>query len=251
VTRCLALVFVALVPTAAVADPVADVNAAVARWELSCSAPTDLGDCTRTRTVIVAHHCGPQTHEVSVLRRVRTARAAQAAITAALAALEKRPDAGEPAVAAAVLRGRTSLAEAAYEDFLRLRFPTGLDFSDRGKAASTRRFTAFLDQARKKLEAAEAAYQRVAQHPGVVPLLRLRALARTGQLHARFADLLRTAEIPRDVRTGTFAADKKAAFCAAIVEASEGNVARASEAFEECRAMADGKEPWAAACASP
>jgi hypothetical protein len=254
VTRHLVLVVLAIVqaaPVAAEPDPATQVNAAVARWELACETPTDLGDCTRTRTIAVAHHCAPETRDIAVLRRMGPARAAQAVLMAALAALEKRTDIAEPAVAAAVLRARTALAEAAYEDFLRLRFPTALDFSDRRKADSQKRFTAFLDDARKKLEAAEAAYQRVAHHPGVVPLLRLRALARTGQLNARFADLLRTAEIPRDVRTGAFAVDKIAAFCDAIVEASEVHAGRASAAFEECRAMAGGQPPWAAACASP
>ncbi|HEU5058757.1 MAG TPA: hypothetical protein VFU21_19625, partial [Kofleriaceae bacterium] len=157
-------------------------------------------------------------------------------------------DAGQPDLSAAAARARTALAEAAYEDFLRLRFPTGLDFSPRRRERSARRFRAFLDQARKELDAAAEAYRAVGQHPGGTPELRLRALARTGQLDARFVEILLGAEIPRDVRTGELAADKIAAYCDQMEASIAAVEERADAAFAECRAQAAGKAPWAAVC---
>ena len=232
-------------------DAVAAVDRAISGWERSCGGPTELGACTRTRVVAVDNRCEMSGRTVEVRRSPKSARAAQVALAVALAALEKRADAALPAQAAAAARGRSSLAEAAYEDFLRLRFPTGLDFSGARKKDSEKRFNAFFVEARKRLDSATEAYRHVADHPGVTAELRLRAAARTGQLHARFAELLLGAEIPRDVRTGDLAADKIAAFCDVMEDEITPIEERARVAFEECRALAAGQGPWAAVCDWP
>jgi hypothetical protein len=237
------------VPAAAQGDPVAAVERAIARWELSCPAPNELGDCTRSRTVAVSHHCQKEIQEVTTRRNAKAARAAQADIAAALAGLEMLPDeARDPHLAWVGARARIAIAEAAYEELVRLRFPAGLDFSDRKARASKVRFDAFVREAGARLDAALAAYQRVARHPGANPALRLRAAARSGQVSARFAEILRSAEIPRDVRTGPFAADKIAAFCDTMGDLVEVHEERARAAFEECRAMNGDAAPWGAVC---
>jgi hypothetical protein len=239
-------------PAAAEPDPVAALESAIARWELSCRRPNDLGDCTSTRAVAVSHHCEKQMREVTNRRAGKAARAAQADIAAAIAALEKLPDAAsDPRISWVGARARTAVAEAAFEDLVRLRFPTGLDFSGRNAKASRERFDAFIKAAGSRLDAALAAYQQVYRHPGATTALRLRALARRGQLSARFAEILRSAEIPRDVRTGELAADKIDAFCDALVQVIEPHEQNARTAFEECVAMGGGAGMWAAVCASP
>jgi hypothetical protein len=249
----------ALVPAAAAADPVrlpddpvAALDRAVARWEASCRAPTADGACTRTRTVALKKdRCARETHAIDLVRSTKAARAARAALTVALTAVEQQPDAARPALAAVAARGRSALAEAAYEDFLRLRFPTGLDFSGARGARSQKRFAAFLDQATKALDAATEAYRRVSEHAGATHELRLRALARTGQLNADFAEMLLGSEIPRNVRTGELAADKIDAYCGAMAENVEPVEDRARALFEECSALAAGQPPWAAVCGAP
>ncbi len=249
----LAMLVALLVPVAAAAeaDPVAALDRAIARWDAACRAPTADGACTRSRTVSVDNRCETSMRTVAVLRKPKAGRAGQVALAAALAALEKRADAAQPALAAAAARGRSSLAEAAYEDLLRLRFPTGLDFSGSRKKDSEKRFNAFFGEARKRLEKATEAYRRLAEHPGATAELRLRAAARTGQLHAHFASLLLGAEIPRDVRTGDMAVDKIAAFCDVMEDEVNPIEERARVAFEECRALAAGQAPWAAVCDGP
>lgn len=248
VTRSLTLLLLVLLPAPAAADPdpAAAVEAAIARWELSCRAPNDLGDCTRTRTVKAAHHCGPEMREVENRRNARAARAAQAELVTALAALEKNSGTGDSQLAWVSVRARTAIAEAAYEEVLRLRFPLGLDFSRGKEKASRARFDAFLRDARNKLDTALTAYRNVAQHPGATTALRLRAVARRGQLSAHFTEIFLTAEIPRDVRTGEMAADKIDAYCDAVSEAVDPNEENARAAFEECLAMGAGM--WAAVC---
>lgn len=252
-THRLLAVFLVILPAAAAADqdPVGAVDRAIALWEAACRAPGDDGACTHTRATAVAKRCGPTARTVEVRRNPKRARAARAALAAALAALEKHPDAGQPDLAVAAARGQTALAEMAYEDFLRLRFPTGLDFSNKRRVESQKRFTAFFDHAKKKLDLATEAYQQISLHPGVTAELRLRALARTGQLSARLVDLLIGAEIPRDVRTGDLAADKISAYCNAMSDVTDPMQERADNAFEECRALAAGQPPWAAICARP
>ena len=249
----------ALLPATAVADPVslpddpaAALDRAVARWDAACRAPTADGACTRTRTIALdKDRCTRETHAIELLRSPKAARSARAALAAALTDLEARPDAARPELAAAAARGRSALAEAAYEDFLRLRFPTGLDFSRKHSARSQKRFAAFIDQARKQLDAATGAYRLVSDHAGASHELRLRALARTGQLNARFVELLLGSEIPRDVRTGEMAADKIAAYCDAMSDSIGPMEERARALFEECGALAAGQPPWSAICGAP
>ena len=248
--RRFAVLLVLLLATVAAADtdPAETVDRAIARWDAACPGPTTDGACTHSRTLSVKGRCAPTAVTVEVRRSAKAARAARAALTAALAALDKHPDAALPTLAAAAARGRGALAEIAYEDFLRLRFPTGLDFSGRGRVRAQKRFTAFLEEARKKLDAAIEAYRAASLHPAATRDLRLRALARTGQLSARFVELLLGGEIPRDVRREPMAADKVAAYCDALEEQIGPMEERARAAFEDCRAAAAGQAPWATLC---
>ena len=244
-------VLLLLLPAAAAGaddDPGEAVDRAIAGWDAACPGPTADGACTRSRTTSVKGRCAPTAVAVEVPRSAKAARTARAALTAALAALDKHPDAAQPTLAAAAARGRGALAEIAYEDFHRLRFPAGLDFSGRGRVRSQKRFTSFLEEATKKLDAAIEAYRVASLHPAATRELRLRALARTGQLSARFVELLLGGEIPRDVRRGPMAADKVAAYCDALEEHVGPMEERARAAFEDCRAAAAGQAPWATLC---
>jgi hypothetical protein len=60
------------------------------------------------------------------------------------------------------------------------------------------------------------------------------AAARLGQISQDFSDMLFTAEIPNDVRTGEFAEDKVEAYCDKMTEVAEPLEAASTKAFGVC-----------------
>jgi len=176
---------------------------------------------------------------------------AEAALAQAAAVFEQRQPT-EPAARHAYAMTKLRIADRALEGYLGLPFPTGLDFSPEKRAvkeASTKRFSTWLADRQKAGEVATRQYEAVLAIKD--PEGAVAAAARLGQLTADFASTLRTAEIPRDVRTGDFAKDKIAAFCDKMTEVAEPLATRAVEAFGACRAKAAElgvDSPWTAVC---
>ncbi|MBX3158270.1 MAG: tetratricopeptide repeat protein [Deltaproteobacteria bacterium] len=179
-----------------------------------------------------------------------------------LDALVPAPPAGDPAAKDARLaalrgayaRARLVEADAELEAFLAMSFPADLDFNPRDRAVrerSLRLFNGWVTARNAKGQAAQRLYEGVlALRDGASTIA---AAARLGQLMQGFADTLASAPIPRDVRSGEFAADKVEAFCDKMTELAEPLAERATQAFTMCleRAATLGlaSSPWRAVCA--
>ena len=133
-------------------------------------------------------------------------------------ALQRRPDAtfcGGIKIVTVRRKRRLQPEELPLSKVFGLAFPTGLDFSP-GKAAakdaSMKRFNAFVADLQKVGGEARDFYLKELGAAGDTDT-KLRDTARLAQIDLRLASVLARAEIPKDVRTGEFAADKIAAFC--------------------------------------
>ena len=136
-------------------------------------------------------------------------------------------------------------------DVFALEFPTGLSFDDKNKTKSLKRFNAFLQDMTKVGAKAREHYEHQMRNGDAVA--KVVAGARMAQLFTRLASLLARAEIPKDVRTGDFAAAASEAFCDRMVEQAEQLQEMALQAIEVCaqkKATANGGW-WDAVCVSP
>jgi tetratricopeptide (TPR) repeat protein len=98
----------------------------------------------------------------------------------------------------AAAQARFFQAEAQFEEFLSVKFPANLDFSEankKKKEASTKEFTKYLDEKGKKLKLTQETYQDVIKMK--TAHWAIAASARIGQLFQNFADALFTAPIPK------------------------------------------------------
>jgi len=130
------------------------------------------------------------------------------------------------------------LAEEKYEDFLAVKFPTGLNFDPRNEkkaAASNKEFAKWLDLKKKKLTGTESSYGEIVNNiRGGGAHWAIASAARIGQIYQNFGDGLYTAEIPKNVRTGPYAEDAVDAYCDALTTAAEPLENKSVEAFSFC-----------------
>lgn len=144
-----------------------------------------------------------------------------------------------PATRSASARASLVLADRVTEQYLAVRFPTNLDFSpDRPQQtrASVTRFQAFLQDRQKLGATARDHYTKVLAVKDAVTSIA--ATQRLGFLPHAMADELLSAELPRDVRTGDYAAEKIAAFCDKLTEVAEPMIQQATTAYDVCLAKA-------------
>jgi tetratricopeptide (TPR) repeat protein len=139
------------------------------------------------------------------------------------------------------------IAEVAYENFLRIKFPEGLDFQQPSsydtpkKAAvkkkkaeeSAKKFTSYLDEKAKALDKARSQYLDVfgmkqAQWT-------IASAARVGQIYSDFAGQLYTAEIPKDLKeVDEWGNQPRQIFCDALEDKAEPIESKAVDGFEKC-----------------
>jgi len=232
-------------------------------WHASCPGKETDGSCVRiTRERATAAkkqkkkkgdelptQCGPDSKiKVAVVDRdTRKVAEATAAFKAAIAAYdqwEKSDKKGENADEVAV-RGfqarhhaamsRSFIADKDFETYLALRFPVGLNFDPGNKAVAQRSLKRFNDWVAEKTKAGAKA---TGQYEGILgmkdPANSIGAAARIGQISQNLSDILFTAEIPKDVRSGEFAEDKVDAFCDKMSEVADPLEKRSLEAFGIC-----------------
>jgi tetratricopeptide (TPR) repeat protein len=114
-------------------------------------------------------------------------------------------------------------------------FPKDLDFDPAHKATkerSLKRFNDWVAERSKDGAALNQAYEAVLQMkdgPAAIA-----ATARIGQIASSFSRALVTGEIPKDVRSGSFAKDKTQAYCDKMNEVAASLAARAAQAFTVC-----------------
>jgi type I site-specific restriction-modification system R (restriction) subunit len=157
--------------------------------------------------------------------------------------VEARASLAQVAVAGAAFH----LAESLYENFLRIKFPEGLDFQqpsqyDNKKKAeakkkkseeSGKKFTAYLDEKSKALNKASAQYLEVFAMKQAQ--WTIASSARVGQLYSDFVGQLYTAEIPKDLKEQDEWGNRpREIFCDALVDKAEPIENKAVEGFEKC-----------------
>ena len=140
------------------------------------------------------------------------------------------------------------LAETQYEDFLRIKFPEGLDFQqpsqyDSKKKAEAKKKKAeesvkkFSSLPRREVEGAAARPRD--QYLEVFEMKQaqwaIASSARIGQLYADFVGQLYTAEIPKDLKVQDEWGNRpQEIFCDALVDKAEPIELKAVEGFDNC-----------------
>lgn len=221
-----------------------------ALWQQSCPVKLVDGSCvevTRKRAISVKlartaqqQQCGSDSKlKLRVVERDRRkVEEAAAAFARAAKEFESRDGrtAGDEAGAKHYYgQARLALADRHFEAYLAEAFPHGLDFDPRNPAIaaqSKKRFETWFAGKRAIGAKATAAYEAIL--PIKDAATSIAAAARIGQIQQHFSDVLFTAEIPKNVRTGAYAEDKIAAFCDELTEVAEPLEARSLEAFRIC-----------------
>jgi tetratricopeptide (TPR) repeat protein len=147
----------------------------------------------------------------------------------------------------AVAGAAFDIAEVKYEDFLRIKFPEGLDFQQPGQydtkkqaeakkkkaEDSVKKFTAYLDSKSKLLNIARDQYLEVFKMKQAQ--WAIASSARIGQLYADFVGQLYTAEIPKDLKEQDQWGNRpREIFCDALVDKAEPIEIKAVEGFDTC-----------------
>ncbi len=221
-------------------------------WQESCPVKGVMGACVKvqreratvnrrkkSRGSSLPSQCGPESKiKLTVVKRDdRKVREAQSEFQKAIRlfaggkAVERisgENEAEKAARTAAMIKylaaAKFHLAEEVYEDFLRIEFPTRLDFDPRNESAkkrSEKRFKEWLESKSKKGENANKQYQEVRAITGGGAHYAIASAARIGQIQQNFSDALFTATIPQDVRSGQYAEDKVDAYCDELTTAAE------------------------------
>lgn len=125
---------------------------------------------------------------------------------------------------------------------LALEFPRGLDFAEPNRQASLDRFDVFVKILQKRGAHARLHFERQLETANDRSA-RVAALTALEQTYRHMGQVLATAEIPVDVRTGADADAKTAAFCAKLVAVAAPLLARADETAELLRASATAPSP--------
>jgi TolA-binding protein len=202
-----------------------------ALWRQSCPVEPVDGSCIkvvreraisakrRARSTEQPTQCGPEWHmKVTVIARdPRKVKAALDAFHAAEAEFEHvsgKTGGDEAGARYYYAQAKLVHADQVFESYLALAFPSNLDFDPARAAIRTQslaRFDRWLVTRTKIGADAKARYDAIVQLKDAATAIA--AVARIGQISQSLSDTLFTAEIPRDVRTGPYAADKVEAFC--------------------------------------
>jgi len=251
-------------------------------WKSSCSHPSEDGACLEIKRVAatgrqkvfadlnkklkkgkkikeVKTQCGPPTKsKISIFERNK-ALAAKAQDhfqtvlkiwkggDAAKSITGKDVDARAAAAAYAVAGAAFDIAEKQYEDFLKIKFPEGLDFQtpsqydSKHKQAATKKkmeesvkkFTAYLDSKSKQLDKARTMYLDVFKMKQAQ--WTIASAARVGQIYQDFAGQLYTAEIPKDLKeVDQWGNQPKQIYCDQLEDKAEPIEGKAVDGFEKC-----------------
>lgn len=111
-------------------------------------------------------------------------------------------------------------------------FPTKLDFSEKKKAATTKKFQRWVEDYQKASGDAVTLYEeQLAKGDDAAKVV---AMARIAQIYQRFAAVLVHAAIPAEMRTGELTEDKIAAYCDMLGDLADPIDAKATELIKLC-----------------
>jgi hypothetical protein len=228
-------------------------------WEKSCRAKGVDGACVkvereravrrtskkrrRGKGTVLPDRCGEASKiKLSVIKRdTKYAGQARSHFKKAIAAYGKgnvSSDAGRAQVATYwVAAARFYLAEEQLENFLAVKFPDKLDFSERNakkKKDSEKRFKKFMAEKEKEGNRANEMYMGVRNITGGGAAWAIASAARIGQISQNAADALYTAEVPRDLRSGPYAEDAWDAYCDTLTTMAGPLEERSVAGFGKC-----------------
>lgn len=222
-------------------------------WNQSCPVKTVDGSCVRvTRERAVAGkrskrrkgseqptQCGPESKIklVTVNRDERQVKDAMTAFSRAIAEFERGGGKGGDDGNGRYFYAQAKFyqAEKDFEGYLALRFPRGLNFDPQNpgiKKRSDKRLTEWFNEKQKIGASAREKFEATIGTRDAASAIA--AAARIGQIQQNFSDALFTAEIPDDVRTGSFADEKVEAFCDRLTELAEPLASKSLEAYSGC-----------------
>jgi hypothetical protein len=169
--------------------------------------------------------------------------------------IQRKPDKNRcGGIAIVTIRGKKKLAadDQPMAKVFALEFPKGLNFSPdprdkKVKEASLKRFNDFAMSMTALGSEGRNFYEKTIKLASAENLAetRVRAAARITQIQMRLASVVARAEIPKDVRTGEFAAEKIEAFCDKMAEVSEPLLVNAEQAMTVCaEVMANAPLGW-------
>ena len=140
--------------------------------------------------------------------------------------------------------------DAALADVLAIAFPTSLDFSEKSRAASVAKFNTWVEDMHARGSAARKTYSDRLLANDATDVERVTAAARIVQLQRHLASTIVRAEIPLDVRSGEYAAEKTEAFCTRLTEVAEPIMLAAEGAAKVCAEGAAKAGPgwWTRVC---
>jgi TolA-binding protein len=223
---------------------IADLNKKLGKKKRIKEIKTQCGPPTKSKIVLFDRAKGPagkaQDHFQAVVKIWKGGDAAKA-ITG------KDTEARAAGAAFAVAGAGFYLAEKQYEDFLRIKFPEGLDFQQPSQydgkrkqdatkkkmEESVKKFTSYLDTKSKALDKARTMYLDVFKMKQAQ--WTIASAARVGQVYQDFAGQLYTAEIPKDLKeVDQWGNQPKQIYCDQLEDKAEPIEAKAVEGFESC-----------------
>ncbi|HUS29742.1 MAG TPA: tetratricopeptide repeat protein [Kofleriaceae bacterium] len=194
---------------------------------------------TRGRLARLPTQCGPDTKIKLTLvpRDERKVRDALAELATAAKHATKATTGDTAGVRYHLALARMIEANVEYEKYLGLAFPQNLDFDPKNKAVrdkSLARFDAWFAAKAKAGEAVSKKYVSVLELNDSANSIAARA--RLAQIAQNFSDALFTAEIPKDVRSGSYAEDKIEAYCDVLTTKADPLAVAAVKNYDVCLA---------------
>jgi TolA-binding protein len=183
-----------------------------------------------------ARTCGKGTTRTlaATARNAKKVADARAALEQAIREYERNAITDDVEARYAYAQARVAQADLDLEAYLGIAIPRGLDFDDKHRADSTKRFSTWLDQMQKSGATLTRRYEAVLATKDVASSIT--AAERIAIVSQSFATAMATAEMPRDIAKEPMAADKKKAFCAAMNDVIVPLEERAALGFGVCLA---------------
>lgn len=207
-------------------------------WKQSCPHRMVDGLCIKTNER-APRTCGTGiTRTVTPTARDRsTVKEALAAFARAAKAFERMQASDDAPALYFYAQAKLAAADAELEPYFALALPRDLSFdpaNDVARAASLKRFSEWLEQKQTAGYKLRREYEEILAIKDAASSIT--AAARMGLVTQTFASALVAGVLPRDLKKGAFAAEKRAAYCGVVGEAAEPLEARAVDAFTVCLA---------------
>lgn len=200
----------------------------------SCSVRGVDGLCVAVKQAPRTCGKGTTTTFTVTARNKRKVDEARGELAQAIREYERNPPAADVEARYAYAQALVASADLELEPYLALGFPRGLDFADKHRLESVKRFNTWLEQHQTIGAELTRKYEAVLATKDAASSIT--AASRLALVAQSFATAMAVAEIPRDVKTNPFAAEKQKAFCDQMLQVAEPLEERASTGYGVCLA---------------